>query len=100
VGPLVKRWRRDEEDKVHPHAVMTWKGLAVDKLISEEILVTYVKAAEDLDLSPVLTPAWVPARCCRRRISRRISLPSSCLCFPFDGGSPKLVNQLRRKSSK
>ena len=36
---------------------MTWKGLAVDKLLSEEILVTYVKAAEDLDLSPVLTTA-------------------------------------------
>jgi hypothetical protein len=37
--------------------VTTWKGLAVDKLLSEEILVTYVKAAEDLDLSPILTPA-------------------------------------------
>ena len=63
AGPLVERWRRDEEDKVHPHAVMTWKGLAVDKLLSEEILVTYVKAAEDLDLSPVLTTASTLGTC-------------------------------------
>ena len=42
---------------------MTWKGLAVDKLLSEEILVTYVKAAEDLDLSPVLTPASTLGTC-------------------------------------
>ena len=63
AGPLVERWRRDEEDKVHPHAVMTWKGLTVDKLISEEILVTNVKAAEDLDLSPVLTPASTLGTC-------------------------------------
>ena len=32
---------------------MTWKGFAVDKLAAKEVLVSYVKAAEDLDL-PVL----------------------------------------------
>ena len=35
---------------------MTWKGFAVDKLVAKEVLVTYVKAAEDLDL-PVLATA-------------------------------------------
>ena len=57
TGPLVERRRRDEENKVHPHNVMTWKGPAVDKLVAQKVLVTYVKAAEDLDLSPVFTAA-------------------------------------------
>ena len=57
TGPLVERRRRDEENKVHPHNVMTWKEPAVDKLVAQKVLVTYVKAAEDLDLSPVLTAA-------------------------------------------
>ena len=34
---------------------MTGKGPAVDHLVAKEVLVTYVKAAEDLDLSPVFT---------------------------------------------
>ena len=36
---------------------MTWRGFAVDKLVAKEVLVTYVKVAEDLDLSPVVTTA-------------------------------------------
>ena len=36
---------------------MTWKGFAVDKLAAKEVLVTYVKAAEGWDLSPVFTTA-------------------------------------------
>lgn len=36
---------------------MTWKGPAVDKLAAKEVLVTYVKAVEDLDLSSVLASA-------------------------------------------
>ena len=38
---------------------MTWKGPAVDKLVAKEVLVAYVKAAEDLDdLSSVFTTAF------------------------------------------
>ena len=36
---------------------MTWKGPAVDELLAKEVLVTYVKAAEDLDPRPVFTTA-------------------------------------------
>ena len=59
AGSLVERRRRDEleENKVHPHVVTTWKGPAVDKLFAKEVLVTHVKAAKDLDLSPVVTTA-------------------------------------------
>ena len=57
AGSLVERRRRDEENKVHPHIVMTWKGPAVDKLVAKEVLVTCVKAAVELDLSPVVTTA-------------------------------------------
>ena len=57
TGPVVERRRRDEENKVHPHVVvMASKGFAVDKLAAKVVLVTYVKAAEDMDL-PVLTIA-------------------------------------------
>ena len=58
AGPLVEWWRRDEENKVHPHVVvMAGKGFAVDKLAAKEVRVTYVKAAVDLDLSPFVTTA-------------------------------------------
>ena len=58
AGPL-EEWRRlDEENKVHPHVVvMASKGFAGDKLAAKEVLVTYVKAAVDLDLSPVVATA-------------------------------------------
>ena len=36
---------------------MTWKGPAVDKIVAKEVLVTYIKAAVDFDLSPVVTTA-------------------------------------------
>ena len=36
---------------------MTWKGPAVDKVVAKKVLVTCVKAAVDLDLSPVITTA-------------------------------------------
>ena len=52
--PLVEQLRLDEENNVHPHAVMTWKGFAADSLVYKRVLVTYVKAAEDLNLRPVL----------------------------------------------
>ena len=32
-----------------------WKGPEVDKLFANKVLVTCVKAAEDLDLSPVIS---------------------------------------------
>ena len=57
AGPLVERRLLDEENKVHPHAVMTWKGPAVDKLVAKKVLVTCVKTAENLDLSPVFAAA-------------------------------------------
>ena len=54
--PLVELWRLDEENKVHPHVVvMASKGFAVDKLAAKEVLVTYVKAAEDSDLLVLAT---------------------------------------------
>ena len=56
--PLVEWRRRDDENKVHPHVgVMAGNGFAVDKLAAKEVLVTYVKAAVDLDLSPVVATA-------------------------------------------
>ena len=36
---------------------MTGKGPAVDRLVAKKVLVTYVKEAVDLDLSPVVTMA-------------------------------------------
>ena len=38
---------------------MTWKGLAADKssVVATEVLVTYVKAVENLDLSSVFSAA-------------------------------------------
>ena len=41
---------------------MTWKGPAVDKLVAQKVLVTYVKAAEDWDI-PVLTTASTFGTC-------------------------------------
>ena len=50
AGPLVEWWRRDEENKVHPHVVvMAGNEFAVDELAAKEVLVTYVKAAVDLN---------------------------------------------------
>ena len=76
---------------------MTWKGPAVDKLVAQKVHMTYVKAAEDLDLAPVFTAAsaLMTSAMLHALISRRISLSYSCLWLPFDGGSPKLANQLR-----
>ena len=42
---------------VQAYIMMTWKGPAVHKLVAQKVLVTFVKAAEDLDLSPVFTAA-------------------------------------------
>ena len=46
-----------KKTKSIPHIVMTWKGPAVDKLVSQKVLMTDVRAAEDLDLAPVFTTA-------------------------------------------
>ena len=52
-GSHVERRRRDEEDIVHPHVlVVAAQGLAVHKLVAEEIFVPNIKAAEHLDLTP------------------------------------------------
>ena len=37
--------------------MITWKGFAVDNSAAKEILVTYVEAAQDSDLSLAVTPA-------------------------------------------
>ena len=51
AGSLVERRRRDEEDIVHPHVlVVAEQGLAVHKLVSEEVFVSYIKAGKDSDL--------------------------------------------------
>ena len=47
AGPLIEQRPLHEENKVHPHTVMTWKGFVVDKWVAKGVLVTYVKAAED-----------------------------------------------------
>ena len=53
AGTHVERRRRDEEDIVHPHVlVVAEQGLAVHKLVAEEVFVPYIKAAKDLDLWP------------------------------------------------
>ena len=44
AGPIVEVLWQDEENKVHPHAAMTWKGFTVDKLVAKEVRVTFVKA--------------------------------------------------------
>ena len=58
AGPLEKRGRGDEEDKVHPHLlVVAPERSAVDKLLAKKVLVPDIKAAEDLDFWPFTTPA-------------------------------------------
>jgi hypothetical protein len=62
VGPLKERGRGDEEDKIHPHLlVVAPERPAVDELLAKEVLVPYIKAAEDLDFGPFTTPATVVA---------------------------------------
>ena len=60
AGTHVERRRRDEEDIVHPHVlVVATQGLAVDELLAEEVFVPYIKAAEDLNLSPLPATASI-----------------------------------------
>ena len=64
AGPLKERGRGNEEDIVHPHLVVVApERPAVDKLLAEEVLVPDIKAAEDLDLRPLLTPPASLAGC-------------------------------------
>jgi hypothetical protein len=59
-SPLKERGRGNEEDKVHPHLlVVAPERPAVDKLLAKEVLVPDIKAAEDLNLGPITTPAAV-----------------------------------------
>ncbi len=61
-GPLKERVRGNEEEKVHPHLlVVVPERPAVDKLLAKEVLVPDTKAAEDLNLGPITTPAAVVA---------------------------------------
>ena len=51
AGTHVERRRRDEEDIVHPHAlVVAEQGLAVYELVAEEVFVPDIKAGEDSNL--------------------------------------------------
>ena len=60
AGSLVERRRRDEEDIVHPHVlVVAEQGLAVDELLAEEVFVPDIKAAEDLNLTPLHATASI-----------------------------------------
>jgi len=62
AGPLEKRGRGNEEDKVHPHLlVVAHERPAVDKVLAKKVLVPDIKAAEDLDFGPVTTTAAVVA---------------------------------------
>ena len=56
---------------------------------------TYVKAAEDLDLSPVFTAASALVTGVMLHAPHQPSNITSIKLFvlPFDGGSPKLANQ-------
>jgi hypothetical protein len=57
-APLKERWWGNEEDKVHPHMlVVAPERPAVDKLQAKEVLVPNIKAAEDLNLGPIVTTA-------------------------------------------
>ncbi len=64
AGPHKERGRGNEEDKVHPDLfVVAPERPAVDKLLAKEVLVPDIKAAEDLNLGPVLTsPATVAGK--------------------------------------
>ena len=60
AGTHVERRRWDEEDIVHPHVlVVAEQGLAVYELVTEEVFVPDIKAAEDLNLTPFLATATV-----------------------------------------
>jgi hypothetical protein len=66
AGPLKERGRGDEEDKldVHPHLlVVAPERPAVDKLLAKKSpcgrLVPDIKAAEDLNLGPIASPATI-----------------------------------------
>ena len=51
MGPLKERGRGDEEDQVHPHLVVVApERPAIDKLLAKKVLVSNIKAAEDVDL--------------------------------------------------
>ncbi len=73
TGPLEERarGRGDEGDKAHPHlVVVTLERPAVDKLLAEKVLVSDIKAVEDVNLRSCTsssTALW-PARCCTRLI--------------------------------
>ncbi len=59
---LKERGRGNEEDKVHPHLLVVAPEVgperpAFDKLLAKEVLVPDIKAAEDLNLRPITTPA-------------------------------------------
>jgi hypothetical protein len=59
---LKERGRGNEEDKVHLHLlVVAPERPAFDKLLAKEVLVPDIKAAEDLNLRPITTPAAVVA---------------------------------------
>ena len=63
-APLKEGGRGNEEDKVHLHLlVVAPERPAVDKLCAQEVLVPDIKAAEDLNLGPVLpSPATVAGK--------------------------------------
>ena len=58
AGPLKKRGRGHQEDKVHPHLlVVAPERTPVDKLLAKKVLVPDIKAAEDLEFRPFTTSA-------------------------------------------
>ena len=60
AGPHKERGRGNEEDKVHPDLfVVAPERPAVDKLLAKEVLVPNIKAAEDLNLRPITSPATI-----------------------------------------
>ena len=93
AGPLEKRGRGDEEDKVHPHVlVVAPEWPAVDKLCAKKVLVPNIKAAEDLNFGSFpTTPATFGACSPLHAPHQPLDLtPSKLIVFPIWRRQPKV----------
>ena len=67
-GSPVEWLLRDEENKVHPHAVTTCKGFAVDKLVAKDFFVTYVEAQAAVTYIKAAEAPWICAKLGLRQV--------------------------------
>jgi hypothetical protein len=91
-GPLKEWGRRDEEDKVHPHLrVVATERPAVDKLLAQEVLVPYIKAAEDLNFGSFPTTPTTFGACSLLHAPHQPSdlTPTKLIVLPIWRRKPK-----------